>query len=223
MKEAIILIPPSEGKVEGGNLPPLDEINETTLSLIEQIQSQSKHLEKFYGLKEKALKKAIQTNKEILEAKTCSALERYSGVVYKAIDVATIKNKKDLGLIYIFSPLFGIIGSNTPIPNYKFKIDKLKAIRLWEPINTKFLENKFVIDLMPKTYEKAIHYDDGIKVEFILLKNGKKMPAGHQGKHIKGRFIRWMIETKSFDPKGFNTFSEEGYKWKGTHFEKIIS
>jgi len=222
MKDIIILIPPSEGKIEQGNISPLKDIKEPTLSLIKKIQSQKENLEKFYGLKEKALNKAIKINQDIQQAKTCFALERYDGVVYKAIDLQSIKNKRDLGLIHIFSPLFGIIRSDQPIPNYKFKIDKLGALSLWKPINRVFLNNKFIIDLLPKAYDGAIEYQEGIKVEFILLKQGKKMPAGHQGKHIKGRFIRWMIETKSYTPKEFNEFSEDGYKWKDNHFEKKV-
>lgn len=222
MKQTIILIPPSEAKIEGGNLSPVECLSKETKSLIKKINSQKENLEKFYSLKEKALNKAIQINKKILTCQTLFALERYGGVVYKAIDLPTITNKRDLGLIHILSPLFGLIRSDTPIPNYKFKIDKLNAIKIWQPIIKEQLKDKFVIDLLPKSYDKAVNYEDGIKVDFILIKQGKKMPAGHQGKHIKGRFIRWMIESKTFNPKDFKNFKEEGYKWNQTHFEKVI-
>lgn len=222
MKETIIIIPPSEGKLQGADLPKLSTTVEPTKSLIKEILSQKENLEKFYGLKEKALNKAIQTNKAILTSKTLPSIERYNGVVYKAMDVPTIKNKKDLQLIHIFSPLFGLIRSDTPIPDYKFKIDKLNATKLWHPTIKEQLKNKYVIDLLPKAYDKAVEYQDGIKIEFILIKQGKKMPAGHQGKHIKGRFIRWMIDTKTFNSKDFHKFKEDGYKWQRTHFEKKI-
>ena len=48
------------------------------------------------------------------------------------------------------------------------------------------------------------------------------MPAGHQGKHIKGRFIRWLIEENITAPKDFKDFNEDGYKWTGEIFLKEV-
>ena len=133
--KTIILIPPSEGKADGGNNTPLKSASGITADLIEAIKEADP--KKLYGLKEKALEKAITVNKEVLSSKTMPAIERYTG-------------------------------------------------------------------------------------EFILKKAGKKMPAGHQGKHIKGRFVRWLIEKNITDPKHFKDFKEEGCEWTGAIFLKEV-
>ncbi|WP_432735121.1 YaaA family protein [Maridesulfovibrio sp. FT414] len=217
----IILIPPSEGKADGGNDDPLQSVSNITADLIEAIKEADP--KKLYGLKEAALKKAIAVNKELLTSKTMPAIERYTGVVYDAIDYQTLKNKSDFNdKMLIVSGLFGLISPVDLIPNYRLKIDKLNAARLWMESNSEQLKDKFVIDLLPQAHRKAVKYDNGIGVEFVLKKAGKKIPAGHQGKHIKGRFVRWLIENNITDPKHFRDFTEEGYKWTGEIFLKEV-
>jgi cytoplasmic iron level regulating protein YaaA (DUF328/UPF0246 family) len=219
--ETIILIPPSEGKADGGHNKPLKSVSGIAADLIEAIKEADPI--KLYGLKKTALEKAITVNKEVLTSKTMPAIERYTGVVYDAIDYQTLKNKSDFDKkVLIVSGLFGLVSPSDLIPNYRLKIDKLKAAKLWVNSNSEQLKNKFVIDLLPQAHKKAVKYDHGIEVEFVLKKAGKKMPAGHQGKHIKGRFVRWLIENNITDPKHFKDFMEEGYKWTGEYFLKEI-
>ncbi|WP_415713447.1 YaaA family protein [Maridesulfovibrio sp.] len=219
--KTIILLPPSEGKADGGNKPPLKSVSGITADLIEAIKEADP--KKLYGLKEKALAKAVAVNDEILKSKTMPAIERYTGVVYDAIDYRTLKNKSDFDKkVLIVSGLFGLVSPADLIPNYRLKIDKLKAAKLWLDSNSEQLKDRFVIDLLPQAHKKAVKYDHGIEVEFVLKKAGKKMPAGHQGKHIKGRFVRWLIENNIADSKQFKDFKEEGYTWTGDFFLKEI-
>ena len=219
--KTIILIPPSEGKADGGNDKPLKSVSGIAADLIEAIKEADP--KKLYGLKEKALQKAITVNKEILTSKTMPAINRYTGVVYDAINYQTLKNKSDFNKkVLIVSGLFGLVRPTDLIPNYRLKIDKLKAAKLWLGSNSEQLKGQFIIDLLPQAHKKAIKYDHGIEVEFILKKAGKKMPAGHQGKHIKGRFVRWLIENHVTDPNRFKDFKEEGYMWNGEIFFKEI-
>ncbi|TIH19250.1 YaaA family protein [Marinifilum sp. JC120] len=219
--KTIILIPPSEGKADGGKNKPLKAVSGISADLIEAIKEADP--KKLYGLKEKALEKAITVNKDVLISKTMPAIERYTGVVYDAIDYQTLKNKSDFDKkVLIVSGLFGLVSPTDLIPNYRLKIDKLKAAKLWVNSNSEQLKNKFVIDLLPQAHKKAVKYENGIEVEFVLKKAGKKMPAGHQGKHIKGRFVRWLIENNVTNPKHFNDFNEEGYKWTGEIFLKEV-
>ena len=219
--KTIILIPPSEGKADGGNNKPLKFVSGIAADLIEAIKEADS--KKLYGLKEKALEKAITVNKEVLNSKTMPAIERYTGVVYDAIDYQTLKNKSDFDKkVLIISGLFGLLSPTDLIPNYRLKIDKLKAAKLWVNSNSEQLKDKFVIDLLPQAHKKAVKYDNGIEVEFVLKKAGKKMSAGHQGKHIKGRFVRWLIENNITAPKHFKDFKEEGYKWTGEIFLKEV-
>ncbi len=219
--KTIILIPPSEGKADGGYNKPVQSLSGITADLIKSINEADP--QKLYGLKEKALEKAIDVNKKILNSKTMPAIERYTGVVYDAIDYQTIKNKPEFdNKVLIVSGLFGLVRPTDLIPNYRLKIDKLKAAKLWLSSNSEQLKDRFVIDLLPQAHKKAVKYDNGIEVEFVLKKAGKKMPAGHQGKHIKGRFVRWLIENNITDPKHFEEFTEDSYKWTGEIFLKEV-
>lgn len=219
--DTIILIPPSEGKAIGGEYEPINEINPITKALLDEINKTEPS--KLYGLQGKALEQAIKTHKEILTSKTLPAIKRYTGVVYEAIEYETLKNKKLFDQrIRIISGLFGLITPQTLIPNYRLKINKLSAAKKWLEAKSLALENKFVIDLLPKDHKKAVTYKQGIEVEFVLKKNGKKMPAGHQGKHIKGRFVRWLIEKDVVTSSRFNEFREEGYRWTGEYFLKEL-
>lgn len=219
--KTIILIPPSEGKADGGNNEPLKSVSGVAADLIEAIKEADP--KKLYGLKEKALEKAVSVNKDVLNSKTMPAIERYTGVVYDAIDYQTLKNTSDFEKkVLIVSGLFGLVSPTDLIPNYRLKIDKLKAAQLWVNSNSERLKDAFVIDLLPQAHKKAVKYDHGIEVEFVLKKAGKKMPAGHQGKHIKGRFVRWLIENNINDPRHFKKFVEEGYTWTGENFLKEV-
>lgn len=219
--KTIILIPPSEGKADGGNDTPLQSVSGITADLIEAIKGGDP--KKLYGLKEKALEKAVAVNEDVLSSQTMPAIERYTGVVYDAIDYPSLENKSDFDeKVRIVSALFGLVRPTDLIPNYRLKIDKLKAAKLWLDTNSDQLKNVFVIDLLPQAHKKAVKYDNGIEVEFVLKKAGKKVPAGHQGKHIKGRFVRWLIENNITDPTDFIRFDEEGYKWTGEVFLKEV-
>ena len=217
--KTVILIPPSEGKADGGSDKPLKSVSGITADLIEAIKSAEP--KKLYGLKEKALEKAITANKDVLSSNTMPAIERYTGVVYDAIDYRTLQNKSEFDKkVLIVSGLFGLVAPTDLIPNYRLKIDKLKAAKLWLNCNSEQLKDTYVIDLLPQAHKKAVKYENGIAVEFVLMKAGKKKPAGHQGKHIKGRFVRWLIENNISDPKHFINFNENGYRWTGEVFLK---
>ena len=222
MKPIIILIPPSEGKVNGGEFESV-KLSSISKLLLKDLEKYKGSLEKLYGVKGNVLEKTKNINSEIRESKTFPAILRYSGVVYKSIDYNSVKNKELFDkIVYILSGLFGLINAKELIPNYKFKINFFGADKLWKPIISKFLEDYYVIDLLPQAHKKAINYEEGISVEFIILKNGKKIPAGHNGKFVKGKFVRWLIENDVNSVSRFAEFNEECYKWNGEKFLKRL-
>lgn len=178
---------------------------------------------KLLGVKGKALDEAVAANCAILNAPTMPAIERYCGVVYDGIDyprLDTIGKRRFDRRVRIVSAVFGLVKPKDAIPNYKLKIDKLDAAAHWKAELEDEFSSSFVIDLLPQAHRKAIRYPQGIVVDFFVEKRGKRVSAGHNGKWIKGRFVRWLCENDVSTPDGFPEFAEDGYEWTGEGFLK---
>ncbi len=225
MSKMLILIPPSEGKTPGGTHPPLAAPSSPVKTMIQQLQTYSGDLEKLLGVKGPALKKACQINTEILSNPTLPAIERYSGVVYKAIDYPSLdaKAKKFFNThVRIISAIFGLVAPLDLIPDYKLKIDKLGAQAFWRDILTPQVKDVICFNLLPKAHQKAITLKHSWNIDFVITKNGKSTRSGHQGKYIKGRFVRWLCQNQITHPDDGEGFKEEGYHWTGTRFDLDI-
>ena len=212
----MILIPPSEGKRSGGDGAPIDAKAQTR-ELLRRFSKAREHAQ-ILGVRGEALTRALEANRTILKAPTMPAIERYTGVFYEALDYQSMSERAQAycdANVRIVSALFGLISPRDTIPEYKLKIEKLESWKIWKPANSKAVEGSFVIDVLPKAHARAVHYDEGIRVEFIGA-HGKTL--GHLGKHIKGRFVRWLCEHETMNPEDFTGFSEEGFEWNGTAF-----
>lgn len=225
MDHVIILIPPSEGKTLSGTGKPLTKLDDNVKLIYDRLISYRGDLSQLYGVEGKALEAARLANAQLLKAPTLSAIERYSGVVYDGIDYPTLSPNAQRFFdahVRIISALFGLVSPQDPIPDYKLKIEKLDAAPHWKGIITNKLKGCFVIDLLPQAHRKAVSWERGVSVDFIIVKNGRSVPAGHQGKIIKGKFIRWLCENEVIDPKDFLGFQEDGFRFDGTDFIKKI-
>jgi cytoplasmic iron level regulating protein YaaA (DUF328/UPF0246 family) len=225
MNPAVILIPPSEGKAPAGTGKPLITMHGDALPIYDRLLKFKGDFAQLYGVKGKALESARLANAQLLKTPTLPAIVRYSGVVYGGINYATLSNPAQQFFnthVRIVSALFGLLSAEDPIPDYKLKIEKLDAACYWKPIISKKLKGFFVIDLLPQTHQKAVAYETGVKVDFIVVKNGKSIPAGHQGKLIKGKFLRSLCEHAVTDPKKFSGFKQDGFSFDGNNFVKKI-
>jgi len=227
-----ILIPPSEGKsrvkatgtiFSDTNFKFKRHVNQV-VRLLELIDDED--LRSVYGTStEKALGFHRQ-NQDIFNSSCAPAIERYTGVVYEHIDWMSLseKAKKYMGkYVFIFSGLFGMLTPNTPIPDYKLKMNVLSLQHHWNPILTEALKNeKPIIDLLPQVHRKAYKPNNKnvIPVDFLIFNKGKKTAAGHFGKAVKGEFIRYMAENNITNIDEFSGFEYDGFKWDGISFVK---
>ncbi len=226
MKNLIILIPPSEGKAPLGSHPPLSQLSPLVGGIYKRLLAYQGSGQELYGVKGKALAAAVQANQNLLLAPTLPAIERYAGVVYDGIDYASLPaSAKDFfnRHVRIVSALFGLVAPQDLLPDYKLKIEKLDAAKYWEPVIAKQLREHWVLDLLPQAHQKAVSYDQGCKVDFIILKRGQAVPAGHQGKLIKGKFVRWLCLHQIVSPADWRNFKEDGYCYDGKNFIKMVS
>ena len=229
-----ILIPPSEGKAKVKASQTLfcdtkfefeREVNQV-VRLLELIEDED--LRSVYGTSaEKALMFHRQ-NQDIFNSYCAPAIERYTGVVYEHINWQTLGEdaKKYMeNHIFIFSGLFGMLTPLTLIPDYKLKMNVLSLQYHWNPILTEALSKEdLIFDLLPQVYRKAYTPNKNvIKVEFIVENKGKKTSAGHYGKAVKGKFIKFLSENQISDIKDFKGFEYDGFQWDGDHFVKKIN
>lgn len=221
-----ILLPPSEGKSDApGKLPFAEAHPEWSVNcapvLARLATLRPAEQRKWYGVSsdEKAAS-AHARNLAALEAGGLPALERYTGVVYAHIDYCTLRKKAAARKrILVVSALFGLIDGGTAIPDYKLPVNPWCA-NYWKPLNSERLHavatGKPVLDLLSQSYRKALAYPALVTVDFRT--QGGKKAAGHFGKAIKGRFVRWILENNIRKVTEFVDFREDGYRFDGTNF-----
>ena len=124
----------------------------------------------------------------------------------------------------IFSGLFGATTPLTLIPDYKLKMNVLSLQYHWNPFLTEaFKGEELIFDLLPQVYRKAYTPNKNvIQVEFIVENKGKKTLAGHYGKAVKGKFIKYLAENNIKSTKEFSGFEYDGFKWEKDHFVKKV-
>ena len=229
----LILIPPSEGKAKIKSSGVLfkdtkfkyeREVNQVVrhLSILE-----NEDLRSIYGTSQEKSEIFHRQNQDIFKSHCAMAIERYTGVVYEYINWNGLDKSAQKYMekhVRIFSGLFGLLTPETLIPNYKLKMNVLSLQFHWKPIITKALENEdIVFDLLPQVHRKAYNPSKNvIKVDFSVIKKGKKTAAGHFGKAVKGKFIRFLAQNNIKSIDKFNKFEYDGFKWNGEQFIKEI-
>ena len=229
----LILIPPSEGKTKIKSTNTIfgdtkfkfeREVNQVIrlLSLLNE-----EDLRSIYGTSQEKSEIFHRQNQDIFKSHCAKAIERYTGVVYEYIDWESLNQNSKKYMekhVRIFSGLFGLLSPNTLIPNYKLKMNVLSLQYHWNPVLTKELENEdLIFDLLPQVHRKAYTPSKNvIKIDFSVINKGKKTAAGHFGKAVKGKFIRYLAKNNVCDIKGFKGFEYDGFHWDEDHFVKEI-
>lgn len=244
MKDYIILLPPSEGKTKGGDetkiyrvVKNLRKYNNFNFLEIEREyiynalrnsfgKLSRSELEKVFELKGDNLTKAIENLSDFLNLSTLKAINRYDGVMFKAIDYNSLslaqRNKFDSSVIFI-DGMFGLLKPSDLIPDYKLKITSkfldVDVTKYWKerlvgPIKEQ-VRDKIVIDILPEAHRKVLTYPSSTehyKITFAELKKGKLVNAGHNSKKLKGEFVRYIIDKDKISKSDLISFKHsEGY------------
>ena len=231
----LILIPPSEGKTKikstGVKFNKTNFIfrNEVKVivDLLENLSELGEDISSIYGTSIEKSELFHRQNQDEFNSRCAKAIERYTGLVYEHINWKTLDPKAKQYMekhVRIFSGLFGMITPETLIPNYKLKMNVLSLQYHWNPILTKALEKeKMILDLLPQVHRKAYKPNKNVfKVDFIVKNKGKKTAAGHYGKAVKGKFIRFLATNNISSINEFNKFEYDGFIWDGKHFIKEV-
>ena len=225
------LIPPSEGKakIKGSDIKFKDtkfvyEKNvQEIVTLLELIDDED--LTSIYGTSQEKSEMFHRQNEDVFNSNCAHAIERYTGIVYKNLEWSSFSKKEQQFMdshFYIFSGLFGMVKPLTLIPNYKLKMNVLSLEHHWKETLTNTLKDEdLVIDLLPQVHRKAYIPQDNVKkIDFIVMKKGKKASAGHFGKAVKGQLIKYIVQNQITSIDDFDKFDFDGFRWDGEVFIK---
>ncbi|UNZ19535.1 peroxide stress protein YaaA [Streptomyces sp. 891-h] len=128
----LVLLPPSEGKAEGGkgrpldletlSLPGLTQARETVLEeLVALCRADEEKAREVLGLSE-GLRGEVAKNAGLRTAPARPAGEIYTGVLYDALGLATLDaaaKRRAARSLLVFSALWGAVGIKDRIPSYR--------------------------------------------------------------------------------------------------------
>ncbi len=219
----LILLPPSEGKTPGGNGPPwstgtmavdLDaERTRVAAGLRRAMRANAAARSKLLGVKGVALAAATDADRSLMVAPTMPAIERYSGVLYGALDVASMDGAARRMLdasVLIVSGLWGLVAPTDPIPDYKLKMGSslpgLGRLSTWwrSRIDAELAailgaapDRGPVWNLLPQEHGAAwsgVDDRDVVSVAFMEPgRSGELVSVSHWNKFLKGALVRFLV------------------------------
>ncbi|CCG05722.1 peroxide stress protein YaaA [Blastococcus saxobsidens] len=211
----LVLLPPSETKAPGGDGPPLDlpaltapeltpvrtELAGVLVALAGDVPASRAAL----GLSPRQ-DDEIARNATLLTAGTLPALQRYTGVLYDALDVSSLtraqRARADRRLA-VGSALFGLVGAADRIPAYRLSagsaLPGLPTLRsLWKPALGPVLAGTggLVVDLRSGSYAALAPVPGAVTVTVLSERaDGTRSVVSHFNKAHKGRLARLLATT----------------------------
>jgi cytoplasmic iron level regulating protein YaaA (DUF328/UPF0246 family) len=218
-KLPLILLPPSEGKAAGGVGPvwapgtmavDLDGARlEVMAALARAMRGNEGARTKLLGVKGKALAAATAADTSVADAPTMPAIERYTGVLYDALDAPSLpatQRRRLHASVLIFSGLWGVAAPGDPIPDYKLKmgatLPRLDKLSTWwrERVTTQVCSlagSRPIWSLLPNEHAAAwAPPDDGpqLTVRFLERReDGSLSAVSHWNKYLKGALVRFLL------------------------------
>ena len=248
MPTPLILLPPSEGKATGGEGPPWESVDqsfptladprrEVVNALVAAMGGSPEARFKLLGVKAAKAEEATAANLVVATAPTMPAIDRYTGVLYDALDYSSLPAKVRRGVdrqVVVFSGLWGLVRPTDLIPDYKLKMGASlpglgKPARFWKPLISDTLADAItasgtdmVWDLLPNEHTAA--WDPPVagrrvRVRFLddVVKNGERtlVTVSHWNKLLKGALVRHVVEHGLDDPAGLVDFDHpQGYRYE---------
>lgn len=210
----LILLPPSETKRVGGTGRSLSldrlrfpGLTEARRSLAEDVTALSLDTDASVAALKLGPKQhgEVESNRILWESPTLPALDRYTGVLFDALDAASLSDAARAFAgrhLVIHAALFGPVGALDPIPAYRLSHDSrvpgrpLK--RHWRTAIAASLaaEPGLVLDLRSEAYVALGPAPAGAHFLRVLTEGdgGARRALNHFNKKAKGEFTRAILE-----------------------------
>lgn len=215
----IVLLPPSETKHPGGDGPPLrlDALSHPELTplrgaLVDELvdlAADTSACMRALGLSA-SQHAEVERNAVLRSAPTLPAINRYTGVLYDALDVESLKGAavgRARARLAVGSALFGFLRADDSVPAYRLsatsKLPGQPALAMrWrpllEPILARMAADELVVDLRSGSYASLGRLPDAVQVEVVSERpDGKRTVVSHFNKAHKGRLARILVSSRS--------------------------
>ncbi|MEV8337804.1 peroxide stress protein YaaA [Leucobacter sp. NPDC077196] len=217
----LVILPPSETKRSGGagafdpgRLRFADELTTFRSRVRDALETLSRDEE----AAAKALKLGVKNrgelahNRQLGESGVMPAIERYTGVLYDALDVATLDASSRSWLdrhVAVQSALFGIIGAGDEIPAYRLSASSrlpdlaMPLKRLWSTAHAEIPwadAQSFVLDLRSKDYGALAPLPAGLGWSVQVAQRGPEgemRALNHFNKAAKGDLVRRLAQSQA--------------------------
>lgn len=222
----LILVPPSEGKAVGARGRPLDlerlsfpELTDTRDQVVDALVAVSAGSDALDVLGVgTGVRGQVERNVSLRSAPTLAASRLYTGVLYDALDLASLdraaKSRAARRLVVI-SALFGALRPTDKVPSYRLSMDVTlpgvgKLAAAWRDVLdtplTAAAGRGLVVDLRSSTYVAAWRPSGDLAERTVAVNVVREQPDGtrsvvsHMAKHTRGLVARWLLQT-GVDPR----------------------
>ena len=188
----LIVLPPSETKAPGGtnaemqlSFPSLDPVRTLLLDALTATDVNTL----MHELRIPAGKRAeAEENLTLRSAPVMPAIQRYTGVLYDALDAASLSSDA-LSRLAVGSALFGVVRAGDLIPRYRVSGgSKLggKTMKAWwgSAVTEVLAEEDFVVDMRSGAYQQLGPVSGAVTVRVEQADTGKVV--SHFNKQYKG-------------------------------------
>lgn len=214
----LLLLPPSETKRDGGTLEPLafeglrfPALNASRRSVVAVVRGLADDPDAMMRALKLGPRQAgeVDRNRAVLESPTMAAIDRYTGVLFDALDAPSLDDEARAyaaSHVVVHSALLGLVGALDAIPAYRLSHDsRLPGLRLksvWRDVVSSEIagHDGVVIDLRSEGYValgSAPDRPDSVYVRVVSVgDDGRRRALNHFNKRAKGLFTRALLRDR---------------------------
>jgi uncharacterized protein len=215
----IVLLPPSETKRAGGDGPPLklevlgfpdlSPLRAALVAELVELATDRPACRSALGISARQ-DDEIDRNAALFTSPTLPAVDRYTGVLYDALDIGSLKGaaaQRARARLAVGSALFGLLRAEDPIPAYRLSASsklpggQTLAARwrpLLVPVLTRIADGELVVDLRSGSYAALGRVPGAVDVDVLAEHpDGRRTVVSHFNKAHKGRLARVLAAGRS--------------------------
>jgi cytoplasmic iron level regulating protein YaaA (DUF328/UPF0246 family) len=213
----LIVLPPSETKRDGGHGEPLDfaalshpRLNTKRRALTRRVSRLARTPDEMMARLKLGQKLAfeVERNRTLATAPTMPAMDRYTGVLYEALDAPSLSPEARTfaeAHLRIHSALFGLLGAGDPIPAYRLsstaRLDEPSLKASWaDAVSKEFAAHRgeLVLDLRSESYVALGPIPPSVPSHFLRIVttgvDGVQRALNHFNKKGKGELARAIVQ-----------------------------